>query len=287
MNLRATIRRRTAKEVLWRLTPARLCWASSGERGNFGDELSPLLIRRLFGIKVKHSGMDAADLVATGSLLEWAEDRVAGMRPVVWGSGFIEDGGPYRGRPLDVRAVRGELSLQRLPDQKRAVALGDPGLLASLAFPRSTDSRRDDIGLVPHFTDWDHPSVQEAREDPRIRVIDPLGAPASVVDMISRCRVIVSSSLHGLVVAESYGIPSVWTRIDDGIIGGSYKFRDYYSAFGVSRHPLTLEEALANAGDVRRQWQPLPGLERITQDLLRTFPVRPLRPAHRGRRPAR
>lgn len=272
--------------MLWRLTPARLCWASSGERGNFGDELSPLLIRRLFGIRVKHSGMDAADLVATGSLMEWAEDKVAAMRPVVWGSGFIEDGGPYRGRPLDVRAVRGELSLQRLPDQKRAVALGDPGLLASLAFPRSTEARRGDIGLVPHFTDWDHPSVQKAREDPRIRVIDPLGGAASVVDLISRCRVIVSSSLHGLVVAESYGIPSVWTRIDGGIIGGSYKFRDYYSAFGVSRDALTLEEALANADDLRREWQPLPGLERVTQDLLRTFPVRPLPSARRARRPA-
>ena len=45
---------------------------------------------------------------------------------------------------------------------------------------------------------------------------------------IAACRRVVSSSLHGLVVAHSLGVPAAFVRaegIDD------FKFRDYFSAF--------------------------------------------------------
>lgn len=273
-NLKSSLRRHTPKSFLWRVASARLAYASGGPEANFGDELSPMLIRELFNIRVKHSGMDAADLISTGSLLDWANTHVEGERPVVWGSGFIEAGPPYSGGELDVRAVRGRLSLDRLDTRLgQHTPLGDPALLTSIAFPRSTPRAPGKIGVVPHFTDSTHPLVARARQIPGVEVIDVTSPVESVISGIAGCGLIISSSLHGLVVAESYGVPSVWCRLGEGVIGGDYKFRDYYSAFGVDAMPADILHTLSRSDVVRRAWRPLPGLGRIQHELLSAFPV--------------
>jgi pyruvyltransferase len=50
-----------------------------------------------------------------------------------------------------------------------------------------------------------------------------------VVREISRCRHLLSTSLHGLVVADSYGIPAAWARLSPDLIGATYKFHDHES----------------------------------------------------------
>jgi pyruvyltransferase len=52
----------------------------------------------------------------------------------------------------------------------------------------------------------------------------------SFVDQIKQCRKIISSSLHGLIIAEAYGIPTEWRDWGGGVIGDGWKFFDYYSA---------------------------------------------------------
>lgn len=274
-NGKSWLRRYTPKSVLWRVASARLAYASGAPDENFGDELSPMLIRELFRIEVKHSGMDAADLIATGSLLDWANTHVVDERPVVWGSGFIEEGPHYSGGELDVRAVRGRLSLDRLGiPRRRHTPLGDPGLLTSIALPRAPRPESGTVGIVPHFTDSTHRVVARARQMRGVKVIDVRDPVETVIDQIASCGLIISSSLHGLVVAESYGVPNVWCPLGDGVIGGYYKFRDYYSAFGVAAASADLLETLSRADRVRDEWRPLPGLAGLQRGLLDAFPVR-------------
>jgi pyruvyltransferase len=45
--------------------------------------------------------------------------------------------------------------------------------------------------------------------DPQVRVIDPRRPWRTVVDEIAASDVVISSSLHGVIVAEAYGIPAV------------------------------------------------------------------------------
>jgi pyruvyltransferase len=35
--------------------------------------------------------------------------------------------------------------------------------------------------------------------------------------------------LHGLILADAYGVPNVWAKFSDRLVGGDWKFRDYYS----------------------------------------------------------
>jgi len=55
-----------------------------------------------------------------------------------------------------------------------------------------------------------------------------------VVDAINTCRYVASSSLHGLIVANAYGIPAVWTTFADTLAGDDTKFFDYYESVGNS-----------------------------------------------------
>ena len=62
------------------------------------------------------------------------------------------------------------------------------------------------------------------------------------------CRV-----LHGIVVAEAFHIPAVWVSLGDKILGGSFKFNDYYLGTGrPTRGPVCLKARLeiAVSGDL-------------------------------------
>ena len=48
--------------------------------------------------------------------------------------------------------------------------------------------------------------------------------------------------MHGLVLADALGIPNRRARVSDRLIGGDYKFADYYSVFDVSPEPLTVQD---------------------------------------------
>jgi pyruvyltransferase len=95
--------------------------------------------------------------------------------------------------------------------------------------------RTHNLGILPHWSD------DVLATDPRFAkyhplVIDPGGDPLDVVRAIGSCHKIVTSSLHGAVVADSFGIPrriEVAPTFAKGNEGGMFKFRDYNASVGV------------------------------------------------------
>ena len=216
--------------------PLRVFWPRRPRPGNFGDLLGPEILQH-YGYKFQHAKQDTAQVFGCGSVA-----KLATAGSVVLGSGVISS---YN--DVDPRAhwiwVRGPETRARVlacggtcPE-----IYGDPALL----LPRIVaPSRRQhfDLGIVPHYVD--HAAIQ-ARY-PGERVINVLNPRAlQVVLAITECRHIISSSLHGIIVAHAYGIPAAWAQFSDALAGDGVKFRDYFQSVGIrDARPSTVEDPI-------------------------------------------
>jgi pyruvyltransferase len=148
---------------------------------------------------------------------------------VVWGSGLPSEANRRAPEGARLLAVRGPLTRACIQGDVPEV-YGDPACLLP-RFHHPPAQKRWSVGLVPHHIDVANvPPVS----DPQIKLVDVLRPWREVVDTIRGCDVVASSSLHGLIVAEAYGIPARWVSAP-GVIGGTFKFRDYY--LGTDREP--------------------------------------------------
>ncbi len=69
-----------------------------------------------------------------------------------------------------------------------------------------------------------------------------------MIDNILSCEIILSSSLHGLIVADAYNTPSSWIKFSNKVYGNGFKFRDYYASIGYEEDPiLDIEEGISCA----------------------------------------
>ncbi|MBN2466485.1 polysaccharide pyruvyl transferase family protein [candidate division WOR-3 bacterium] len=209
-------------------------WYDERKGRNFGDALNPLLISALSGRKVVHA-RSVKNLArrpvhyVIGSVLS----HINTPHAVVWGSGFIDSGASLNTRPRRVLAVRGPLTRAKLLEfgVECPEVYGDPALLCPLLF-RPSLVRRYSLGIVPHYIDRSSPLLERFRRMAGVTVIDVADAPEDVIRKITECEVIASSSLHGLIVADAYGIPSIWTRSWGKLHGDDFKFHDYFMSVG-------------------------------------------------------
>jgi pyruvyltransferase len=188
-------------------------WRPNKRPYNFGDELGAIILRKL-GYTVRRVALAKADVVLTGTILDMAETVKPDVIVVGAGSGHTHEAQHY----FTTLAVRGELTNDTL---KTDAVTGDLGLLASRIWPKAP--AKYNIGVVRHFVDTDDYPFADI-------VINANEDPETVIQKISSCRVILSSSLHGLIVADSYGIPNMRIARDD-VITGNWKWLDYKTAF--------------------------------------------------------
>ena len=196
---------------------------AGGALRNFGDELAPLLLARFAGVTPEWSPAARSDVVAVGS--------IATMLPAQY-TGAVLGIGTARETPIDlsradVRALRGPLTA-RCAGITHPVALGDPGLLVcDLATPNPVHP----LGVVAH---WQDKSLRHTFPD--ALHIDVRADPLEVIAAIASCARIVSSSLHGLIVADAFGLPRQWAWFDK-VQGNGWKFSDYMTVVGEDTGP--------------------------------------------------
>ena len=104
---------------------------------------------------------------------------------------------------------------------------GDPALLLPRWYMPAI-KKTHKIGIIPHYIDQGHPWVEMNRNNPEVKIINILGGASHVVDEILSCENILSSTLHGIIAADAYGVPSMWIKLSNKLTGGSFKFEDYF-----------------------------------------------------------
>lgn len=181
---------------------------------NFGDELGATILRKL-GFTVQRVAFTKAEVLLTGTMLDPAESKAPNAIVLGTGSGHTHKAD----HNFTILAVRGKLTARTLRAGK-SVILGDLGLLASRIWIK--EPAKYNIGVVRHYVDDNKYPFADI-------VIDATEKPEEVVKKISSCRVILSSSLHGLIVADSYGIPNMRLARDD-VITGDWKWIDHKTA---------------------------------------------------------
>lgn len=217
---------------------------------NFGDYLSPYIVSKLSDSEILHKNGALSvlnyikcliryphlihkfvapfqkNLLAAGSVL-----NISNSKSIIWGSGFMNRDDRFYGGYAS--AVRGLLSERKMVEMggMRCGVYGDPGLLLPLIYHPDIEKTYK-VGIIPHWreTDWFLANFPERH------IIDlRTDNVEAVVDDILSCENILSTSLHGLIVSHSYGIPALW--IKRGYINtDGFKFEDYFSSVDIDRY---------------------------------------------------
>jgi pyruvyltransferase len=208
---------------------------------NFGDKITVDLLKH-YGYLPLHALPNRASFTSAGSILQLLPSNFPG---IILGSGLLSECA-LRFESASILGVRGAYTRDLIQAPQDTV-LGDPGLLLPQISP-NLPARKYLVGLIPHFKDKGDKRLRKILENypAYVHLIDVQRSPSAVLHDIARCEYILSSSLHGLVVADALGIPNAWLVQSDKVLGKGFKFRDYYSAFNCSYDPISLigEETL-------------------------------------------
>jgi len=227
-----------------------LFWWSKSTETNFGDHLSLKLVERIVQSPVAHFNRlpnpKEKKLLAVGSILSFARDN-----DVIWGSGVngkTLDKKRYPFSKLDIRSVRGPKTRQFLWEHFKINApeiYGDPALLFPYFFPEFQKKKSPSYAyiVIPHYADRHlFPKSQP-------NIVYPTDPWNQVVEKILDSKFVISGSLHGIIIAEAYGIPARYLRVSE--TEHLFKYQDYY--LGTCRPDFqfarSIEEALEMGGE--------------------------------------
>lgn len=248
MKLRSTVRL-ASERIRLRGRPA-VFWARLSEP-NWGDDFNPWLYQKLSGRSAAFCGYwRHPKLLLAGSILQ-----VAGPADECWGSGLISAEAGKGISLARVHAVRGKLTAEVLRSSGIEVpaVYGDPGLLPA-AFVELPSEKSCKIAVIPHYVDFSD-GRRLCQEEGFTLIPVSLGIE-EFVKRVAGAERVLSSSLHGLICAESLGIPAHWVRFSDGMLGGDFKFLDYLSGTerdNPSQLPLDFRKL---SGAIRRNLNP-------------------------------
>lgn len=211
----------------------KLNWAPFG---NFGDALNPYFLHKLnIPFIFAHHAVEHK-VCMIGSILSIGSKK----NSVMWGNGFMYESENVKPGTI-LKAVRGPESLKKVEKSGyniNDIAIGDPALLLPRIYNPSVEKKYK-LGIIPHIMDFQlyMDYVNENREKfENTLLIDPnlmCGQVESFINKVLQCEKIVATCLHGLICADAYGIPSVWSEISNRLVGDGIKFKDYYGSIGI------------------------------------------------------
>lgn len=237
----------------------------SDKKENFGDYLSPFVYQYM----LEYFHLDAEQIIGggqrhlygIGSILFWGRQDA-----IIWGSGLLMYPPEHISRAkkfhLDIRAVRGPETRKILLREGFVCpeVYGDPAILMPLIYTPAHQEKEYEYSIILHKSD-----NKEVSNQIPIMCRDY----REVIDKIVKSKLVISSSLHGIIVAEAYGIPAIMLsdkRSDFNLL----KYHDYYYSTKRENYPIatSIEEALSI-----EPVQLPDNLDKLREGLINAFPV--------------
>lgn len=231
---------------------------------NWGDDINYILPKLVAGkncvpyMFFNDRKRNKKNILCVGSIIQWQCNR----NSIIWGSGVISDECELPEKPKKVLAVRGPLTRKWLLEKgvDCPEVYGDPVLLLPQYYTPKVEKKYK-LGIIPHKSMWGDIMLFRFMQEQGITVINIADYGKqwqNFINKVAECENIVSSSLHGLIIAEAYNIPSQWIKINNNLIGGDFKFYDFYESISKTVKPIvltensTVEELIAEC----KKWHP-------------------------------
>ncbi|KJD33664.1 exosortase [Tamlana nanhaiensis] len=199
---------------------------------NYGDLLGKYLVEKISGkqaVWVKPKAFSFVNFfkpiyVTIGSILTNVTNNC-----IVWGSGIVSK--EYHVENASFLAVRGPQTRAFLIEKGYYVpeVYGDPALL----FPRYYNpkvKKTHRIGIIPHYNDYKKVKDFYTNESDVLLIDLMTNNIEETTNKFLACEKIVSSSLHGIIIAHAYGIPAVWQKFSNDVFGDDIKYQDYFES---------------------------------------------------------
>ena len=244
---------------------------------SFGDTLSAEIVAKIIGTKdfpsvngwvddskshtrifqrhAKPEPLPDTRLLALGSIFHNIKQG-----DVVWGTGINPKWQSLHTPCVqpDIRAVRGPLTrnfLQRRYGWEVPEIYGDPAILMPELFPELKPKPLKDYTVILQHNDEEYArEIQKSDNNNIFYCQRPHRKPwREVIDNILAARLVISSSLHAIIIAEMFGIPARWLanpELPSTETEAVFKFNDYYMSSGREPYQLSLsvEQALNHGG---------------------------------------
>lgn len=232
---------------------------------NLGDYLSLIIVNYVlkeYDLNLNTKTNQTHYLYAIGSIIGWGYQDA-----VIWGSGLLNEKNVLRClRPkLDIRAVRGPCTKNVL--QKNRIKCpeiyGDPAILLPLYYKPKV-KKKWKYSLILH-----HNCKLRNSDDIKklgIHYIEILTTDYKFfIEEILASEYIVSSALHGIILAESYSIPTIFLREN---LNQDLKYDDWY--FSTERYKY---KYITDIGKISKDFANyIPNLAKMQKNLIKTFP---------------
>lgn len=239
-------------------------WSTKRADGkeNLGDYLSYIIVQEMLrkkNLKLDSKVSKTKHLYSIGSIIQGGAQNAT-----IWGSGLKNGNKDFNWlirltRKLDIRLVRGPETRKVLLNQgyNCPEKYGDPALILPLIYqPKNIIKDKDYLVILHHETEL---NIKE--------YLSPIcHGYKSFIDELCTAKKVISSSLHGIILAEAYGIPAI--LLADKETKNMFKYNDYYHSTNRYEYPIaeTIEEALS------MKPAEIPDFSKLQSNILETFP---------------
>ena len=232
---------------------------------NWGDDLNyyfishltkrPIVFLHRFWLAKK---LNFKNYLCIGTLLDAV--NYSRESTIVWGTGVSGQDRLFT-NPKEIRSVRGKKSIEFLQQKNMPypALVGDPALILPLFYQPKNKEKKYKLGIIPHVIDLEHPVIKQIQSENSNEVLiinlSKFDKWTDIIDQICSCESIASSSLHGLITSDTYGVPNCWIELSGKISGGHFKFHDYASSVNRTfKGPITMHTNINQIIEECKQW---------------------------------